>query len=424
MIASILLMSGLVILQLVLLIRFVETTNKKLGRFIEAINYDDFSQTFFTHQKEDTFTELGEVFNEVIGKFKTERAKSEESARYLETVVQHIGIGLFSYNQRGEIELINTAAKRLLGLTVLRNISALQDLDEQLYHSVLNLKTGSRTLIHLNINSQVLQLAVYATEFRMKGNNYKLISLQNISSELDEKEMEAWQNLTQVLAHEIMNSITPIASLADTVSSLLSDEIFESETMDENTAETLEDVREALATINKRSLGLMRFVNSYRNLMQLPEPVFEVLSVQEILNRVSQLMRGESTQRHVDISISVEPESLEISADSQLIEQALINIVKNAFKALQEVPDAAIKLRGSLSNEGHPIIEIEDNGPGIKETALEKIFVPFYTTRKSTGIEGGTGIGLSLSRQIMRMHKGGLSVVKSEPGQTIFQLKF
>lgn len=424
MIASILLMSGLVILQLVLLIRFVETTNKKLGRFIEAINYDDFSQTFFTHQKEDTFTELGEVFNEVIGKFKTERAKSEESARYLETVVQHIGIGLFSYNQRGEIELINTAAKRLLGLTVLRNISALQDLDEQLYHSVLNLKTGSRTLIHLNTNSRGMQLAVYATEFRMKGNNYKLISLQNISSELDEKEMEAWQNLTQVLAHEIMNSITPIASLADTVSSLLSDEIFESETMDENTAETLEDVREALATINKRSLGLMRFVNSYRNLMQLPEPVFDVLSVQEILNRVSQLMRGESTQRHVEISISVEPESLEISADSQLIEQALINIVKNAFKALQEIPDAAIQLRGSLSNEGHPIIEIEDNGPGIKETALEKIFVPFYTTRKSTGIEGGTGIGLSLSRQIMRMHKGGLSVVKSDPGQTIFQLKF
>ena len=423
-IASMLLVGGMVLLQMVLLIRFLETTNKKLGRFIEAINYDDFSQTFFNHKKEDTFSELGEIFNQVIGKFKHERAKGEESARYLETVVQHIGVGLISFNQNGEIELINTTAKRLLGSSVLRSVSQLEAIDEQLYRVVMEMKSGNRILLHLNINEHPLQLAMYATEFRMKGNNYTLISLQNISSELDEKEMEAWQNLTQVLAHEIMNSITPIASLADTVNSLLGDGELSASAVEPISAETLTDVKEALTTINKRSIGLMRFVNSYRNLMQLPNPVIEVLSLYDTLVRVSNLMKGESTRNLVDISIMVEPESLEISADAQLIDQALINIVKNAFKALQETPGATIQLRGRLSGDGHPVIEIEDNGPGIKETALDKIFVPFYTTRKEVGFEGGTGIGLSLSRQIMRMHGGSLTVNKSEPGKTIFQLKF
>jgi nitrogen fixation/metabolism regulation signal transduction histidine kinase len=419
-----LLIGIVVLIQIIALIRFVETTNTKLKRFFEAISYNDFSQTFFSTKKDDTFSELGGVFNEVIEKFKLERSKGEESFRYLQTVVQHIGIGLFSFNQNGEIELLNTAAKRLLDVNVLRSIQQLKEVDEALYKGIMDLSSGSRTLINTVISNQRKQLAVYATEFRMKGDNYKLISLQNITSELDEKEMEAWQNLTQVLAHEIMNSITPIASLSDTVNSMLMGDVFGSEKPEPIPQETLDDVKDALATINKRSLGLMRFVNSYRNITQLPQPVFEVLTVNEVLSRVSNLMKGESQKQRVEIITKVDPDSLEITADPQLIDQALINIVKNAFKALRDIEYPTIELNGHLDSSGKPVIEIIDNGPGIKPAVLEKIFMPFYTTGKSVEIGGGTGIGLSLSRQIMRMHSGTLRVSHSEPGKTVFELRF
>ena len=418
------LVAFILIFQVINLIRFVETTNKQLHRFFEAISYNDFSQTFTNQEKNVSFAQLNDAFNTIIEKFKNERAKGEESFRYLQTVVQHVGIGLFSYNQKGEIELFNTAAKRLLDTSVLRNIEQLKGINESLYQTVSGLKSGSRTLLNCTIGADKLQLAIYATEFRMKGDNYKLISLQNISSELDEKEMEAWQNLTQVLAHEIMNSITPIASLSDTVNTMLTGEVFGSEDPEPIPADTLKDVKDALGTINKRSLGLMRFVNSYRNITQIPAPIFEVLVVRDILNRVQNLMKGEATKRRVTVDVQVDPETLEVTADAQLIDQALINIVKNAFKVLSETKNPRIILRGTIDSSGKTLIEIEDNGPGIKDSVKEKIFVPFYTTSKSNTENGGSGIGLSLSRQIMRMHRGTLNVSESREGCTIFSLRF
>lgn len=421
---SSILLGVIIIVQVLNIISYVETTNKQLQRFFEAISYNDFSQTFSNKGVSKSFASLNEVFNEIIEKFKSERSKGEESYRYLQTVVQHIGIGLFSFNQAGEIELLNTAAKRLLDTSVLRYVDQVKEIDESLHATVIGLKSGSRTLLNCDIGSERLQLAIYATEFRMKGENYKLISLQNISSELDEKEMQAWQNLTQVLAHEIMNSITPIASLSDTVNTMLMGDVFGSEAPEPIPQETLEDVKEALGTINKRSLGLMRFVNSYRNITQLPAPIFDVLVVKEVLERVKNLMKGEATKRRVEVNVNVEPESLEVTADAQLIEQALINIVKNAFKVLSDIENPVIELRGGIDQSGHIMIEIEDNGPGIKKSVLEKIFVPFYTTSKSDNKGEGSGIGLSLSRQIMRLHSGTLTVLKSEKGCTVFLLRF
>ncbi len=414
----------LIVVQVINLIRYVETTNKQLQRFFEAISYNDFSQTFSNRAGNKSFASLNDAFNDIIEKFKSERSKGEESYRYLQTVVQHVGIGLFSFNQKGDIELFNTAAKRLLDVSVLRNVDQLKEVSTSLFETVIGLKSGARTLLNCSIGSEKLQLAIYATEFRMKGDNYKLISLQNISSELDEKEMEAWQNLTQVLAHEIMNSITPIASLSDTVNSMLMGDVFGSESPEPIPQETLKDVKDALGTINKRSLGLMRFVNSYRNITQIPIPIFEVLAVKEVLERVKNLMKGEATRRRVEMEVMVDPETLEITADAQLIDQALINIVKNAFKALSETSNPKIILRGKIDGSGHPVLEVEDNGPGIKESVKEKIFVPFYTTSKSNTENGGSGIGLSLSRQIMRMHSGTLNVTTSKKGCTIFTFRF
>lgn len=424
---SITILGVVILFQTVQLIHYVEKTNNKLTRFLESIRYSDFSQSFPDHGLGESFRELNRAFSKVIEDFKKERSKKQESFRYLQTVVQHIGVGLVCFNHEGEVELINTAAKRLFQIPTLRNIRSLGEIDEKLLRSVTGLKGGNRTLVRTAVENDTLQLAVYATEFRMHGDMYKLVSFQNIHTELEEKEMEAWQNLTQVLAHEIMNSITPIASLSDTVYMLL-----ENNALLENGAyyidkESLIDVKDALNTINKRSHGLMRFVNSYRDFTQIPEPDFELFSVKELLERVRHLNKGEAESQQVEIEIEVDPESLELTADPQLIEQALINLIKNAFRALDDTEEGRIRLIGQLDSEGRVLIRINDNGPGIKKANLDKIFIPFYSTRQSQKHKrrgGGSGIGLSLSRQIMRMHRGTLTVKSQKDKGTTFTMRF
>ena len=420
---SLILLFVLLGVQLVNLILFAEATNKNLKRFFEAISYNDFSQTFSNKEKGKSFEALNDVFNKIIEKFKNERAKSEESYLYLQTVVQHIGIGVFSFNKKGEIELLNTAAKKILGTAVLRNVDQLKRISPPLFETVKELKSGARSLVRISIENRDSQIAVFATDFRAKGDLYKIISLSNISSELEEKEMEAWQNLTQVLAHEIMNSITPIASLSDTVNSMLSKTLLSIGSEEKISEENLEDVREALGTINKRSLGLMRFVDSYRNITQIPSPDFEVIHLKEVVDRVKNLMKGEALSRKIEVVAEFETDTIEVVADAQLIEQSLINVMKNAFKVLKENDKPEVRLKCGIDESGHAYIDVEDNGPGIKKSAAEKIFVPFYTTSKNTG-EGGSGIGLSLSRQIMRLHNGSLFLLESEKGKTIFRLRF
>ncbi|MEX0646332.1 MAG: ATP-binding protein [Balneolaceae bacterium] len=410
----------IVALQIYFLIRYLEKTNQLLIRFLEAIRYSDFTGTFRDHQSGSNFGELNEAFNKVIEKFKEERGKKEESIRYLETVVQHIGVGLFCFNSKGEIVLLNTAAKRLFGVAVLRNIGGLKTISKSLFDTVQKLKNGNRSLLRATINNETLQLAIYVTEFRMRDEAFKLVSLQNIHTELEEKEMEAWQNLTQVLAHEIMNSITPIASLSATVHMLLEKNTVIKEEHAEINTETVHDAKQALNTIGNRSQGLMRFVNSYRDFTQIPELNYELFYVREILVRVSNLMKPEAAKNNVSVEIESDPQSLELTADPHLVEQVLINLVKNAIGALTNQKEASIKLKGGIDSSGSVIMQVQDNGPGVKPSDTEKIFIPFY----SIGQGRGSGIGLSLSREIMRMHGGSLTL-RSEPGKgSVFTIRF
>ncbi|MDX1672929.1 MAG: hypothetical protein R3211_11345, partial [Balneolaceae bacterium] len=357
---SIAILGIIAVLQVMQLIRYVEKTNEKLTRFLESIRYSDFSRSFPDKGMGSSFKKLNEAFSRVIDEFKRERAEKEESYRYLQTVVQHIGIGLICFNREGEVELVNTAAKRLFNIPTLRNIRALGKIDGKLLKAITGLNGGNRTLVRTTLEKETLQLAIYATEFRMHGEMYKLVSLQNIHTELEEKEMEAWQNLTQVLAHEIMNSITPIASLSDTVHMLLHNNAEARNGQYVIGKEQLDDVREALNTINKRSHGLMRFVNSYRDFTQIPEPEFELFSVRELLQRVRHLNKGEAEAQNVTLDIEVEPESLEVTADPQLIEQTLINLVKNAFRALENTGEGRITIRGIMDTDGRVLVQVED----------------------------------------------------------------
>ncbi len=415
---------GMVIIaQIVALIKYLERTNVLLTRFLEAIRYSDFTGAFRNHGLGSNFDDLNAAFSDVIDKFKEERSKKEESIRYLETVVQHIGIGLVCFNGKGEVVLLNTAAKRLFKVATLRTIDSLKTISEQLYKTVKQQKGGNRSLLRITIKNETLQLAMHATEFRMRDEAYKLVSFQNIHTELEEKEMEAWQNLTQVLAHEIMNSITPISSLSGTVKMLLEEQIGDNKETVELNTETIEDVTDALNTISNRSQGLMRFVNSYRDFTQIPEPKFEQFSVMEALKRIASLMKAQAEEMDTNIEIECDPETLELTADPHLVEQVLINLVKNAIRALSDTENGHIWLKGEIGESGRAVIHIQDNGPGVKKAMKEKIFIPFYTVG-GNGKSKGSGIGLSLSRQIMRLHGGSL-ILNSEKGKgSTFTMRF
>jgi signal transduction histidine kinase len=292
----------------------------------------------------------------------------------------------------------------------------LESFSKPLVQKLLDLKSGQKALVKVDVQNELLQIAINATEFRLRDQNFTLVSLQNIQSELEEKELEAWQNLIRVLTHEIMNSVTPIASLASTINDLLNSNGQKTSAALNN--ETRSDVNGALRTIQKRSEGLLHFVDAYRNLTRLPVPNFQIFSVQELFKRVYHLMQVDLAQT-IRFDYSVIPESLELTADSELVEQILINILKNAIHAVTERENPRIDLTSKIDDRGRVIIQVTDNGPGIPKDMLDKIFIPFFTTK-----ENGSGIGLSLSRQIMRLHRGTITVRSQPNEQTVFTLRF
>lgn len=419
--AATLIIGLLTFYQIYSLVHYVEKTNRDLTRFLDAIRHSDFSQTFTGAGLGKSFDELKAAFTDVFDKFRQARAEKEEHFRYLQTVVQHVGIGLIAFQQDGAVELINTSAKRLLRIPYLRNLKSLERLSSQLVGTLFEMKSGDKKLIQVSEKDELLQLAIYATEFRMREQNITLVSLQNIQSELEEKEMEAWQNLIRVLTHEIMNSVTPISSLASTTNSLLGNlEIVQNDKIKvEAGIETINDIRGALETIERRSEGLLHFVNAYRNLTKIPKPEFQIFPVQELFNGVRQLLQSQLDEGGIELEIKVMPASLQVTADPELVEQILINLVVNAIHALEKRKKPHIDLLARIDERSRVIIQIEDNGPGILKDVQAKIFIPFFTTKK-----GGSGIGLSLSRQIMRLHRGAITV-NSEPNVgTVFTLRF
>ena len=410
---------GIVFYQIYSLIHFVEKTNRDLARFLDSIKYSDFSQTFSGRGLGSSFDELKEAFNTVLNAFRRTRSEKEEHYRYLQTIVQHVGVGLISFHKDGQVELFNTAAKRLLGVPRLKNIHSLESFSKLLVNTMLGMESGEKTLVKVEDQREFLQLALYATEFKLRGETITLVSIQNIQTELEEKEMEAWQNLIRVLTHEIMNSITPITSLASTAHNMLVQSSDGLKTVEHLHIETVDDISRAVQTIQKRSQGLLNFVESYRKLTKIPKPDFQIISISSLFDRVLQLMSKQIEERGVNFSTHIDPETLEVTADPELIEQVLINLVLNAIQATEKQPHPEIRLSAHMDGRGRVVLHVSDNGPGIAEEALEKVFIPFFTTKKD-----GSGIGLSLSRQIMRLHRGSISAQSKPNEETVFTLRF
>jgi nitrogen fixation/metabolism regulation signal transduction histidine kinase len=398
------------------IIKFIDVTNKELSRFLQSIRYSDFSQSFANNAPGSTFRELNQAFNEVILQFQKTRTEKEENFRYLQTVMQHVGVGLISFDNTGKVEFINNAAKKLLSIPFLNNISGLERVSPGLSEKIKSIKSGEKVTIKIVDKNELIQLIVYATEFRLRNQNYTLVAMQNIQSELEENEMEAWQKLIRVLTHEIMNSITPISSLAGTVNTMIAKTTENTNAFDE---ETSDDIKNALSTIQKRSQGLINFVENYRSLTKIPKPNFQIFPVKTLFERIDSLMGREFKQEGIAFTGKIEPLTLELTADPELIEQVLINLLLNAKHAAKQVEKPGINLIARLDRWSKIEIAVTDNGPGIKEDIQEKIFIPFFTTKKE-----GSGIGLSLSRQIMRSHGGTIRVTSTPNIETAFILKF
>ncbi len=406
-----------VLFQVIQLVKSVEKSNNEVSSFLDSIRFDDLSLSFKTDSKDPTVQRLHQELNEALGKLRTSRKERDSEYQFFKNIVQHVGIGILTFKKDGTIQIINSAAKRLLRINKADVIEDLREVSDSLVETFVKLKTGGRELIRLKLGDETIQLSVFAIELTLRGEELKLISMSNIQSELEEKEMEAWQNLVRVLTHEIMNSVTPISSLAGIVEEDIKHKI--EQDIHELRKEEMEDIHLSLQTISRRSEGLIRFVKEFRNLTHIPKPRLSEVAIKPLLDEVAMLHKKELADRSITISVNVFPENLLMQVDKTMIEQVLINLVKNAIQAFDEQPDKKIELTGFTNEKGRAVISVKDSGSGIDSEALEKIFIPFFSTKKT-----GSGIGLSLSKQIMRQHEGSISV-KSKLGEgTEFILRF
>ncbi len=409
----------IVAFQVFSLIHFLESTNRYLTNFLESIRYSDFTRSFQVEGLGAAYDGLKEAFNDVINDFQQIRTEKEVYQHYLQNVIQHIGICLIVFKKNGDVLMINNAAKKLFRINKLKNINSLDNFSPELTKILPKLKSSEKALVKVQDDEELLQLVIYAKEFILEGQRLSLVSIQNIQMELETQEMEAWQKLIRVLTHEIMNSITPISSLSATVNNILDDIDTTDNIPQEIDDETVIDIQNALKTIHKRSQGLIHFVETYRNLTKIPNPDFKIFQVEQLFNNIKKLMQEPFKKDNIEFSIKIEPISLELAADEQLIEQIIINLIKNSIQAMEKKKHGKISLKAFIGFRGRAIIQVIDNGQGILKEVIDRIFIPFFTTKQS-----GSGIGLSLSKQIMRLHSGSITVSSQPDVETVFSLRF
>jgi len=385
-----------VVMQVAGLLHSVESHIDTLEDFFATINHEDFTRRFVA---DDVDAELKEAFNAVIGRFRRARAERDVQAGYLETVVRHVPIPLMAVRSDGSLRLANNPLRRLTGVAAIHNLNDLGSLDPELPAALRGIAAGQQRLLQSRLRGLPVELRVCVSEIRLGGDSERIYSIENISGELKAREASAWRSLIRVLTHEIMNTLTPVASLAQSGVAML----------DEPDAAV--DLREALTTIARRSDGLMHFVERYRELLQVPKPEMQSVAVFEALRGATTLLADELAGVHV--VIDVRPDSLDIQADPALLDQVLLNVLRNAAHALGKVASPSLTLSAAFE-AGHIRIAIRDNGPGIPDHLIDQIFIPFFTTRRD-----GSGIGLSISRQIMTAHGGDLLATSGPDGTTM-----
>jgi len=405
------------LLQVALLIRFVGQSSREVARFLEAVSFDDPSQSFSGLTGDGVHAELGAAMTHVMDSLRMCRTEREAQARYLQTLISHVPVALIAVDESDRVQLLNMAARRLCE-SALTHTSQFMRFGEPFAVGLESLRPGTSAILRMERNSGALQLKAAATDAALGGLRQRLISLQNIESEMSAQELAAWQTVVRVMAHEVMNSLTPVSSLAGTARDLVRDVLHQMPEGDPRTS-TLTDARDALETVARRSEGLLHFVQNHRRLTKPLVTQMQVAPIQRVFARVQRLLATEIAANNIQMTTSVEPPTLELAADADLLDQALINLMRNAIEALSAVPAGRIVLAGRQHPDGRVVIAVTDNGPGIPAEQRDRIFVPFFTTKRQ-----GSGVGLTLVRQIATAHGATVDVAPTPGGGATVSLRF
>lgn len=396
----------------------VSRTNREVARFLDAARYADYSQRFNLQDIGTGFGELGETFTDILDRMWDTREEQEIQVRRLAALIDHIPVPLLTVHGGGAITLQNNAARRLFGAAHVTRLRDLRQFGVDFHDAVAEAVPGNRELVTFTVEGVEYQLTLAATENIVAGEANRLVSLQDIQSELDVTQIQAWQELVRVLTHEIMNSITPVTSLAATATHLV-DDVLQKTPAESPVLEELHDLRDAVNTVANRSDSLMQFVHSYRQLTRLAPPDKTRVRITELFDSMRQLAAAEWSDDDAALTLSVEPTELDVYADRDLLEPVLLNLLRNAWQATADVEQRKIELCGRLNRRGNVVIEVADNGPGVPEGLATKIFVPFFTTK-----EAGSGVGLALARQVMTAHRGFIRAGENDGGGARFTLTF
>jgi two-component system nitrogen regulation sensor histidine kinase NtrY len=409
-------LSPVIIYQLVDFYKFHKKAHDELAQFVESVHYRDFSRYFDVKHAPPDLQPLREGFNEINTTFKVISKERETQYQYLQKILELVNTGILSYEEKeGEVIWMNESLKRMLQLPYLKTIHSLSRRDHELYENIIALRPGEGKIATVHIENNSFKVLLAVTTFQTDGRMFKLIAFQNVNEALDETESKAWQKLLGVMTHEIMNSVAPISSLADTLVRRLQDTILKAG----DEASDLEDLELGIDTIRRRSEGLLRFAETYRNLNKITSLNLKQVHVRELFGNLHQLMHPTLSQKNIELDIILKEPDLQLELDVNLIEQVLINLIVNAVEAVKERASPKIGLSATTSANNKVVIRITDNGTGMTEDLLDKIFVPFFTTRKN-----GSGIGLSLCKQIMLLHHGNIKVQSIVGKGTEFMLLF
>jgi two-component system, NtrC family, nitrogen regulation sensor histidine kinase NtrY len=449
-----------VIYQIYELFRFISKSNQELEDFVQSIHYRDFTRQFDVKNAPETVKDLRKGFNEINSTFKLISKEKETQFLYLQKILELVDTGILSYDMKSEeVIWLNEAFKKMMGIPYLKTIQSLEKRDASLFANIVAIKPKETKITTVTNNKNAFKILLTATAFQVDDHIYKLIAFQNINDVVDETESQAWHKLLSVMTHEIMNSIAPIASLANTMSrqlsafsgelsairrepSALSDEFYaisyqpsavssEQATdgselkahrsmLTADSSQLIADLKLGIETIQKRSEGLLKFAETYRNLNKISQLNLKTVYVRDIFENLYQLMNPSLESKNIELDIILKDPHLKIEVDINLVEQALINLIVNAVEAVKDkTGDRIIQLSATAQPNQKTILSVSDNGLGMSAEVQDQIFIPFFSTRKT-----GSGIGLSLCKQIMMLHKGSIQVQSTEGVGSVFSLVF